>query len=119
MACKTNLALVGHYAEACGLWMTGEGISFQDRLHQRVRCLYCDTDLVAGSLAAHIQVQIGVVREDIKDPLHTPRTRPGIIRYPPLRWNATFLERRENAWGGKRSAAHSGYTLCTATCETW
>ena len=42
-----------HYAEAYGLRMMGEGITYQERLRQQVRDPKCNVDLLVGSLVTH------------------------------------------------------------------
>ena len=57
MACQIFRVLGVHSSEAYRLWMTGEGQTYRNQLHQRVQFPDCDVDLAAGSLASHIQAQ--------------------------------------------------------------
>ena len=56
MACQPCCAIGGHYAEAYGLSMTGEVVTYRERLRQRICCPECDADLAAGSLDTHWQI---------------------------------------------------------------
>ena len=56
----------GHSAEAYGLRMTGWGLTYRDRLRQRVRCPECDADLAASSLETHWYIQHRVGQGDLR-----------------------------------------------------
>ena len=63
----------GHYAEAYVLRTTGEGLTYQERIHLQVRCPNHNTDLAAESLETHQKVQHRVIRGNlIETPPHTP-----------------------------------------------
>ena len=112
-------ALGFHYVEAYGLRIIGERQSHRDQLRQRVLCPNCDTDLDMGYLSSHIQVQHRLARGYMKyPPPLNPWTSPGLTGYPPRMQHAILLYQWEDARGGRQSAAHSGYTPCTATCGT-
>ena len=50
MECQTYHTIGVHSSEEYGLMMMGEGLTYQERLYQQVRCTECNTDLVAGYL---------------------------------------------------------------------
>ena len=75
IACRPCFALVGHSEEAYVIRITGERISFQYRICQRVCCPNCNLDLAVGSLEEHRQGQNGVTRRDMKEPIH-PHPHP-------------------------------------------
>ena len=64
MTCPPFHKIEGHSTEAYGLRLIEYGLTYQERLHQQVRCLNCDTDLAAGSLVNHRKVKHGVGRGD-------------------------------------------------------
>ena len=53
MACQPCRALGVHSSEGYRIQITGEGLSFRDRICQRVCCPNCNVELAAGSLEAH------------------------------------------------------------------
>ena len=57
MACQHFCAIGGHYTEAYGLRIMGEGMTHQVKLHQRVRCPGCDMYLAVGLLATQLRVK--------------------------------------------------------------
>ena len=73
MACRPCREIGGNSTEVYTLRMNVEGITYQERLLLRVRCHECDTDLAAGSLETHQQVQHGVSRGDL---IEIPPTTP-------------------------------------------
>ena len=66
MACQPYRAIGGHSAEAYGFRIMGEGITYCERLRQRVLYPECDMDLVTGSLETHCQVQHGLGQGDFR-----------------------------------------------------
>ena len=52
--------------------MTGEGLTHQERLSQRVLCPECDVDLAAGYLVTQQNVHNRVGREDMRAPPPSP-----------------------------------------------
>ena len=56
------------------LRMTGEGLTFRERLLHRIRCPKCDVDLSAGSMETHWHVHHEVVRGYFRA---TPPSPPG------------------------------------------
>ena len=73
MAYKPCCTIGGHSAEAYGIRLTGEGLSYRERLCQRFRCPECNADLAAGSLDTHRQIQHRVGQGDLRatPPPHT------------------------------------------------
>ena len=63
----------GHSAESYGLRMTGEGLTYWERLLQRIRLPEYNADLATGSLATHWKVQHGVGQGELRD---TPPDEP-------------------------------------------
>ena len=57
MDCQHFCAIGGHYTEAYGLHIMGEGMTHQVKLHQRVRCPGCDMYLEVGLLATQLRVK--------------------------------------------------------------
>ena len=53
MVFQTFCSIERHSAEAYGVRMVGEGLTYRERLYYRVLCPECDKDLVVGSLATH------------------------------------------------------------------
>ena len=68
--------------EAYGISMTGEGLTYQERLCLRVRYPKCDMDLTEGYLATHWQVQNGVSRGYLRET--PPRCNQEILYILPL-----------------------------------
>ena len=88
MSCQTFSVIEGHSAESYGLRMTGEGLTYWERLLQRIRFPEYNTDLAAGSLATHWKVQHGVGQGDLKDT--PPRMSPKCIKFPSLGHHAAL-----------------------------
>ena len=80
MACQHCCAIGGQSAEAYGLRITGEGISYQDRFHLWVLSPECDSDLEAVSLENHCQVQHGMIRGYLgENPIPPPPPNPPYV----------------------------------------
>ena len=89
MACHPCRALGGHFEEAYGIRMKGERKTYRDRLHQKVRFLNCNADLLPGYLASHIQAHYGVARghHRVAHQLARMNLRRGMV----IRWVYRFL----------------------------
>ena len=108
----------GHSAEAYDPRMIGEGLTYRNRLCQRVRCPECNADLAAGSLETHRQIQHrvgqGYLRSNPHHPLYV--TRMYLFCFP---WTSRDITLPVGgAHGGPQVGAPSCSTLCTAACGT-
>ena len=73
MEFQTCHTIGGHSAEVCSLMITGEVLTYLERLCLRFCCPEYGTNLLEGSLETHIQVHLGVIRGYLIDtPLHPP-----------------------------------------------
>ena len=60
--------------------MTRRGLSYMERIHQRIHFPECGVNLASGSLAAHRQRQHGVGRSEVTPPT-PPRGGGGVNQY--------------------------------------
>ena len=74
MACQPCSAIGVNSAEAYDLRMTGEGLTYRERLCLWVQCHEYDADLAEASLKNNWQVQHRVIRGDLREipPPHPP-----------------------------------------------
>ena len=66
MACQTCCAIGGNSAEAYGLSMTEEGLTYQEILRQQFLRPECDADLAASHLATHGKIQHRVGQVELR-----------------------------------------------------
>ena len=116
--CQPCFTIGGHSAEAYGLRMTGEGLTYRDRLCQRVHCPECDADLAAGSLETHRKIQHRVGQGDLRvipsHPLYLTMTYRICLPWTArdITWSVGGAQR------GPQVGAPSWSTSCTAACGT-
>ena len=108
MVRQTCCAIGGHSAEAYGFIIMREGLTYQERLHQRVQFPVENADLVVGYLETHSQVQHGVGWGDLRYP-PPPRMIPERIRSPSPRHHTISHAQWWGAPVGPRSKAPSRF----------